>query len=84
VRNGYYKEDFTTLDEECDCYCCKNYTKAYLRHLVNTDEILGARMLSLHNITYLINLMERMREAIFEDRFLDFVDFFRKSPAYFN
>jgi len=84
VRNGCYKEDFSTLDEQCDCYCCKNYTKAYLRHLINTDEILGGRMLSLHNITYLIKLMEKIRQAIFEDRFLDFVNEFRNSPEYFN
>jgi len=84
VRNGCYKEDFSTLDEDCDCYCCNNYSKAYLRHLINTDEILGGRMLSLHNITYLTRLMKRIREAIFEDRFLDFVEEFRNSPAYFN
>ena len=82
VRNGVYKEDFTPLDDECDCYCCRNYTKAYLRHLINTDEILGGRMLSLHNITYLIGLMAKVRQAILEDRFLDFVEEFRKSPQY--
>ncbi len=84
VRNGKYKEDFTPLDQNCDCYCCKNYTKAYLRHLVNVNEILGGRMLSLHNITYLINLMKRIREAIMEDRYLDFVNDFRKSLEYKN
>ena len=84
VRNGKYKEDFTPLDESCDCYCCRNYTKAYLRHLVNVEEILGGRMLSLHNITYLIRLMKRIREAIMEDRFLDFVREFRESAEYGN
>ena len=84
VRNGKYKEDFTPLDENCDCYCCRNYTKAYLRHLVNVEEILGGRMLSLHNITYLINLMKRIREAIMEDRYLDFVKDFRESAEYRN
>lgn len=84
VRNGKYKEDFTPLDESCDCYCCKNYTKAYLRHLVNVGEILGGRLLSLHNITYLINLMKRMQDAIFEDRFLDFVNAFKDGPEYKN
>ena len=82
VRNGVYKDDFSTLDPNCDCYCCKNYTKAYLRHLINTNEILGGRMLSLHNITYLIKLMGKVRQAILEDRYLDFVDEFRKSPQY--
>ena len=84
VRNGRYKEDFTPLDEECDCYCCRNYTKAYLRHLNNAGEILGGRLLSLHNITYLTGLMDRIREAIMEDRFLDFAEEFRLSPEYKN
>ena len=82
VRNSVYKEDFSSLDSNCDCYCCKNYTKAYLRHLINTNEILGGRMLSLHNITYLISLMHEIRQAILEDRYLDFVEEFRKSPQY--
>ena len=72
VRNGAYKEDFSPLDEECDCYCCKNYTKAYLRHLLNVDEMLGAMLLSLHNITLLHKLMRDMREAIFADCLEDF------------
>lgn len=72
VRNGAYKEDFSPLDEECDCYCCKNYTKAYLRHLLNVDEMLGAMILSLHNITFLHKLMRDMREAIFADCLEDF------------
>ena len=84
VRNAKYKEDFTPLDSECDCYCCKNYTKAYLHHLVKTGEILGGRMLSLHNITYLLDLMKRVRQAILEDRFGDFVQEFRNSPEYKN
>ena len=79
VKNAKYKEDFTTLDDECDCYCCKHYTKAYLRHLMNTNEILGARMLSLHNLRFLIKLMEDIREAINNDRFLDFrAEFYKK------
>ena len=84
VRNGKYKEDFSSLDDKCDCYCCKSYTKGYLRHLINVDEILGGRMLSLHNITYLLKLMERIREAIMQDRFLHFVQEFRNSPEYKN
>lgn len=84
VRNGKYKDDFTPLDPNCDCYCCRSYSKAYIRHLLNAGEVLGGRMLSLHNITYLINLMQRIRDAIFEDRFLDFVREFRDSPEYKN
>lgn len=82
VRNATYKEDFTTLDPDCDCYCCKNFTKAYLRHLINADEILGAELLSMHNIRYLTRLTQRMREAIFADKFGDFVEGFRKSAEY--
>ena len=64
VRNGKYKEDFTPLDPDCGCYCCRNYTKAYLRHMINVGEMAGAMLLSLHNITYLHNLMKGLRESI--------------------
>ena len=77
ARNGKYKEDFTPLDEKCDCYCCKNYTKAYLRHLINVDEMLGAMLLSLHNITFLHKLMRGLREAVLSDSLPGFVrDFY--------
>ena len=72
VRNAVYKEDFTPLDEECDCYCCKHYTKAYLRHLINAGEMLGATLLSLHNITFLARLMKGLREAILHGGLRDF------------
>ncbi len=79
VRNGKYKEDFTPLDEECDCYCCRNYTKAYLRHLVNVGEMLGGMLLSLHNITFLMNLAKNLRKAIIGDYLDDFVrEFYEK------
>jgi len=66
VRNGKFKDDFSPLDENCDCYACKNYSKAYLRHLINVNEMLGGMLLSLHNITYLNNLMKKLRLAILE------------------
>ncbi len=72
IRNGAYKEDFTPLDEECDCYACTHYTKAYLRHLINAGEMMGGMMLSLHNITYLNKLMRDIREAILKDEFTEF------------
>ncbi|MGM9873390.1 MAG: tRNA guanosine(34) transglycosylase Tgt [Bacilli bacterium] len=72
IRDAKYKEDFTPLDEKCDCYCCKNYTKAYLRHLYIADETFGKRLLSIHNLRFLIHLMEGAREAIKEDRFLEY------------
>ena len=79
VRNGKFKEDFSPLDEECDCYCCKNYTKAYLRHLINTGEMYGAMLLSLHNITFLHKLMKGLRESILGGYVKEFVrDFYKK------
>lgn len=82
VRNGAYREDFTPLDEECGCYCCKNYTKAYLRHLINVNEMLASMLLSLHNITFLQNLMRGMRAAIFDDRLTEFAEeFYRNYSA---
>ncbi len=72
IRKAEYAEDFTPLDPECDCYTCKNYTKAYLRHLYVCDETFGKRLLSIHNVRFLIHLMEEARKAIKEDRFGDF------------
>ena len=72
IRDAKYKEDFSPLDDECDCYTCKNYTKAYLRHLYVADEAFGKRLLSLHNVRFLIHLMEEARKAIKEDRFAEF------------
>lgn len=72
VRNAAYSEDFTPLDEKCGCYCCRNYTKAYLRHLINVNEMLASMLLSLHNITFLHKLMSDMRQAIFSDSLQDF------------
>ncbi len=79
VRNGKYKEDFTPLDPDCDCYCCRHYTKAYLRHLVNVGEMTGAILLSLHNIAYLHKLMHGLRESILGGYVKEFVaDFYRR------
>ncbi len=79
VRNGAYKEDFSPLDPDCDCYCCRNYTKAYLRHLVNAGEMAGAMLLSLHNIAYLHKLMKGLRESIFGGYVREFAkDFYEK------
>jgi queuine tRNA-ribosyltransferase len=78
VRNGKYKEDFTPLDPECNCYCCRNYSKAYLRHMINVNEMMGGMLLSLHNITFLTNLMSGMREAILGDYFYDYIAEFGK------
>jgi len=79
VRNGKYKQDFTALDDNCDCYCCQNFTKAYLRHLVNCKEILAAELLSIHNIRFLLNLVKGAREAIMNDSFADYKKEFYKN-----
>lgn len=76
IRDQKYEEDFTPLDPECDCYTCRNYTKAYLRHLYKCDESFGKRLLSIHNIRFLIKMMEKARIAIKEDRFGDFKEEF--------
>lgn len=76
VRNAAYKEDFSPIEEGCDCYCCKNYTRAYIRHLLNCNEILGGRLLSIHNLRFLHRLTENIKRAIREDRFGDFRDEF--------
>lgn len=79
VRNGMYKEDFSSLDPECDCYCCRHYTKAYLRHLINTGEMLGGMLLSLHNTTFLLRLMRNLRESILGGYTREFAkDFYAK------
>ena len=72
IRNAKNESDFRPIDEKCDCYTCKNYTRAYLRHLIRCNEGLGQRLLSIHNLRFLINLTEEVRLAIQEDRFLDF------------
>ncbi len=72
IRKAIYADDFTPLDDACDCYCCRNYTKAYLNHLFRTNEGFGSRLMSIHNVRFLIRLMEEMRTAIKEDRFADY------------
>ena len=72
IKKAIYKEDFTPLDPECDCECCKNHTKAYLNHLFRCNEGLGNRLMSIHNLRFLLKLTEEARQAIKEDRFGDF------------
>ena len=82
VRNAIYEKDFGPLDSECDCYTCKNYTKAYIRHLIHTNEILGVRLLSIHNLRFLTNLMERVKIEIENDNLLNFRNEFYKKYGY--
>ena len=79
LKNAKYKKDFTPISDTCDCYACKNYSKAYIKHLINAEETFGARLLSIHNIRYLVNLMEELRLAIKEDRILEYREDFIKN-----
>lgn len=79
IKNAKYKEDFTPIEENCDCYACKNYTKAYIRHLIVANESFGQRLLSIHNIRFLIKLTEDLRLAIKEDNILEYKDNFIKN-----
>ncbi len=78
LRNSKFKEDFTSLESNCDCYTCRHYTKAYIRHLMVCEETLGSTLLSIHNIRFLIKLTEELREAIKEDRLLEYKEHFTK------
>ena len=79
VRNATYEKDWEPIDSECDCYACKNYTRAYIRHLIKANEILGVRLLSIHNIYFLTKLMERVRIEIEHDNLENFKnDFYKK------
>ncbi len=72
MRNAKFQEDFGPLDPKCDCYACRNFSRAYIRHLVTMGEILGATLLSIHNIHFSLNLMKEMREAIIGDYFTEY------------
>jgi queuine tRNA-ribosyltransferase len=72
IRNGMFKEDFGPLDPECDCPTCQNYSRAYIRHLFNTGEVLGLRLAAYHNIHYYVNLMRRIRAAIEAEQYEEF------------
>jgi len=72
LRNALYKEDTRPIDESCGCFACRNHTRAYIRHLFNAEEILGLRLVSLHNIYFYVRLIQMSREAILENRFEKF------------
>ena len=72
IRRAEYKNDLNPIDKECDCYCCKNYSRSYLRHLFIAGEDFGKTLMSIHNIRFLIKIMEGARKAIQEDRFLEY------------
>lgn len=82
VRDAKYARDYSSLDPECDCYTCKNFSRAYIRHLLKCNEILGMRLTTLHNIKFLLDLMKNIRQAIIEDKLGDFRKKFFNSYGY--
>lgn len=77
VKNAQYEHDFTPIDDQCDCYACRNYTRAYVRHLLKVNETMGIRLTSYHNLYFLTHLMQKIRQAILDDNLLEFrEDFF--------
>jgi queuine tRNA-ribosyltransferase len=72
VRNALYTQDFKPLDDACGCYTCKNFSRSYIRHLFNTNEILGLRLVSLHNVYFYQEIMRQARKAIAEDAYAQF------------
>ncbi|WP_088007224.1 tRNA guanosine(34) transglycosylase Tgt [Indiicoccus explosivorum] len=76
IKKAQYKTDFGPIDEKCDCYTCRNYSRAYVNHLIRADETFGLRLTSYHNLRFLIHLMEQVRQAIREDRLGDFREAF--------
>lgn len=81
IKNAQYEHDFHPIDEHCNCYTCRNYSRAYIRHLVRVNEIFGLRLLTIHNLHFLIDFMRQMRQSIIEDRF---PEFYRKFTANFS
>lgn len=76
VKNAKFAHDFRPLDENCDCYTCRNYSRAYIRHLIHCDETFGIRLTSYHNLYFLINLMKQVRQSIMDDNLLEFREAF--------
>ena len=82
VKNAKYARDFTPIDDNCNCYTCRNFTRAYVRHLLKADETFGLRLTSYHNLYFLINLMKQVREAIMDDNLLEFREHFFEEYGY--
>ena len=82
VKNAKYARDFHPIDDQCDCYTCRNYSRAYVRHLIKTDETFGLRLASIHNTYFLLQLMRDVRQAIREDNLLDFRQAFFEAYGY--
>lgn len=81
IRNSKYKDDLRPLDPTCDCYACRHFTRAYLHHLQKVNEILGARLNTIHNLRYYLNLMQEIRDALDQDRFPQWREEFHRNRA---
>lgn len=79
VRNAEYARDFTPLDPDCDCYACRHYTRAYIRHLIKAGEVLGIRLTTIHNLHFVLRLMEEIREAIRQGKIMEYRGKFLKN-----
>jgi queuine tRNA-ribosyltransferase len=84
IRNNRYKDDFTKIDEDCDCYTCVNYSRAYLRHLFNAGEILALELASIHNLHFYLSLIIEARKQIVNDSFKDWKDKIIKEISFKN
>lgn len=82
LKNAQYERDFTPIDAHCNCYACRNYTRAYIRHLVRTNEIFGLRLITLHNLHFLQDFMREMRQSILDDRFPEFYKRFTSNYSF--
>lgn len=82
IKNAKYERDYSPLDSDCDCYTCRNYSRAYLRHLFKSGEIMSSMLLTEHNLHFLVNTMRGIREAIEEDRFKEHKEEFYKRYGY--
>ena len=82
IKNAQYERDFGPLDPKCDCYTCKNYSRAYIRHLIKADETFGLRLTSYHNLYFLLNVMKEVRQAIREDNLLEYRESFFEEYGY--
>ena len=84
IKNAKYERDFTPLDHECDCYTCRNYSRAYIRHMFKANEIMSSMLLSNHNLHFLVNTMKNIRKAIEEDRFMEYKEEFYRKYGYID
>ncbi|PIO83144.1 tRNA guanosine(34) transglycosylase Tgt [Loigolactobacillus backii] len=82
VKNAQYAHDFGPLDDNCQCYACRNYSRAYIRHLIKANEIFGIHLTSYHNLYFLLHLMKQVRQAIMDDNLLEFREAFFESYGF--